>query len=84
MHWTLDDDERLGGGPGATWEEQHLHGPFDHYLAPISYFVPGDPRGLFLGDYIGLEATGSDDVVAFFSSTDVDGADVHAVPVTHP
>ena len=41
---------------GATWEpEQHLHGPFDHYTAPISYFAPGDPRGLFLGDYMGLE-----------------------------
>jgi hypothetical protein len=31
---------------GATWEpEQHLHGPFDHYDAPISFFAPGDPRG---------------------------------------
>ena len=41
---------------GASWEpEQHLHGPFDHYLAPISFFAPGDPRGLFLGDYMGLE-----------------------------
>jgi hypothetical protein len=69
---------------GATWAEEHVHGPFDHYRAPISYFAPGDPRGLFLGDYIGLEATGSNDVVAFFSSTVVDGADVHAVPVTHP
>ena len=69
---------------GATWEEQHLHGPFDHYLAPISYFAPGDPRGLFLGDYIGLEATGSNDVVAFFSSTISDGADAHSVLVTHP
>lgn len=69
---------------GATWEEQHLHGPFDHYTAPISYFAPGDPRGLFLGDYIGLEATGSNDVVAFFSSTITDGADAHSILVAHP
>jgi hypothetical protein len=69
---------------GATWAEQHLHGPFDLYDAPVSFFAPGDPRGLFLGDYIGLEATGSNDVVAFFPSTITDGADVHAVAVTHP
>ncbi len=69
---------------GATWSEQHVHGPFDHYLAPISFFAPDVPRGLFLGDYIGLEATSSNDVVAFFSSTVVDGADAHAVPVNHP
>jgi hypothetical protein len=69
---------------GTTWTEQHLHGPFDHYQAPISYVAPGDPRGLFLGDYIGLEATGSNDVVAFFSSTIADGADAHSIVVSHP
>jgi hypothetical protein len=69
---------------GATWQEQHLHGPFDHYAAPISYFAPGDPRGLFLGDYIGVESTGANDVVTFFPSTISDGADVHSVLVTHP
>ena len=69
---------------GATWTEEHLHGPFDHYNAPVSYFAPGDPRGLFLGDYIGLEATEDNGAVAFFSSTITDGADVHAVAVTHP
>ena len=27
---------------GQTWEpEQHLHGPFNHYPAPISFFAPG-------------------------------------------
>jgi hypothetical protein len=68
-----------------TWEpEQHLHGPFDHYLAPISFFAPGDPRGLFLGDYMGLETIQGDDVINFFTSTVADGADVHAIRANHP
>ena len=70
---------------GLTWEpEQHLHGPFNHYLAPISYSEPGDPRGLFLGDYLGLETTSGDNVIAFFTSTRDDGADVWARVGTHP
>lgn len=69
----------------ATWEpEQHLHGPFDHYQAPMSFFQPGDPRGLFLGDYMGLETISGDDVIAFFTSTIADGADVRARPLIHP
>ena len=70
---------------GQSWEtEQHLHGPFDHYQAPISYFAPGDPRGLFLGDYVGLEAITGNDAMTFFDSTIADGADVHAQRVDHP
>jgi hypothetical protein len=70
---------------GATWEpEQHLSGPFDHYLAPISFFAPGEPRGLFLGDYMGLETITGDDVINFFTSTVSDGADVHAIRANHP
>jgi hypothetical protein len=70
---------------GRTWEpEQHLHGPFDHYRAPISYFAPGDPRGLFLGDYVGLETTTGDNVVAFFASTSTDGADIWSRAALHP
>jgi hypothetical protein len=69
---------------GRTWEaEQHLHGPFDFYRAPTSFFAPGVPRGLFLGDYMGLEAIGND-VVAFFSSTNADGADVWSRRALHP
>ncbi|GGU38167.1 sialidase family protein [Lentzea flava] len=68
----------------ATWEpEQHLHGPFDHYAAPISYFAPDDPRGLFLGDYMGLETISGNDTIAFFTSTIADGADVHAIRLNH-
>jgi hypothetical protein len=70
---------------GATWEpEQHLHAPFDHYAAPISYFEPGMPRGLCLGDYMGLETIAGNDAINFFSSTIGDGADVHAIRATHP
>ena len=64
---------------GATWAEQHLHGPFDHYRAPISYNAPGIPRGLFLGDYMGLEATSATTVISFFASTNDDGADIRAI-----
>lgn len=69
---------------GTNWTEQHLHGPFDHYLAPTSYFAPGVPRGLFLGDYMGLETIQGDDVINFFSSTISDGADVRAIRANHP
>jgi hypothetical protein len=70
---------------GATWEpEQHLHGPFNHYTAPISFFAPDVPRGLFLGDYMGLETIDGNDVINFFSSTISDGADVHAIRANHP
>jgi hypothetical protein len=70
---------------GASWEpEQHLHGPFNHYTAPISFFAPGVPRGLFLGDYMGLETIRGNDVINFFSSTISDGADVHAIRANHP
>jgi len=69
---------------GATWEEQHLHGPFNHYLAPISYFAPGDPRGLFLGDYMGLETISGNSVINFFSSTITDGADAHSIRADLP
>jgi hypothetical protein len=70
---------------GASWEpEQHLHGPFDHYKAPTSFFAPGQPRGLFLGDYIGLETTSDDKVIASFASTVTDGADVHSILLSHP
>jgi hypothetical protein len=69
----------------ATWEpEQHLAGPFNHYLAPISFFAPGDPRGLFLGDYMGLETIAGNSVINFFSSTVTDGADVHSIRANHP
>lgn len=70
---------------GQTWAaEEHLHGPFDQYQAPISYFAPDDPRGLFLGDYVGLETISGNDVIAFFTSTDADGADVRSIRVLHP
>jgi hypothetical protein len=68
-----------------TWEpEQHLSGPFDHYTAPISFFAPGVPRGLFLGDYMGLETIAGDDVINFLSTTVSDGADVHSIRANHP
>ena len=70
---------------GTSWEpEQHISGPFDHYNAPISYLAPGDPRGLFLGDYMGLETIAGNSVINFLSTTISDGADVHAIRANHP
>src|SRR5215207_2499047 len=56
---------------GASWEEQHVTGPFDMKLAP-------NARGFFLGDYMGLEAIG-DDLLAFFATTQGDSANVYSV-----
>lgn len=39
---------------GRSWAERHLAGPFDFERAPVSL-----GRGLFLGDYIGVEAHGT-------------------------
>jgi hypothetical protein len=46
---------------GATWTEQQLGGAFDMQNAPVA-------RGLFLGDYQGLDNIGSD-FLAFFART---------------
>lgn len=56
---------------GETWEEQHVTGPFDMKQAPVA-------RGYFLGDYMGLEAM-DDDLLAFFSTTQGDRANVYSV-----
>lgn len=70
---------------GRTWEpEQHLHGPFDMYKAPTSFFAPGEPRGLFLGDYVGLETITGDNVISFFASTIPDGASIRSIRATLP
>ncbi len=49
----------------------HVTGPFDMKLAP-------NARGLFRGDYMGLEAIG-DDLLAFFATTQGDSANVYSV-----
>ncbi len=64
---------------GATFEGvQKLAGPFDMEAAPVSA-----GRGFFLGDYQGLAAAG-DDLVAFFTTTDGDKANVYSVRVLAP
>jgi hypothetical protein len=56
---------------GATWQEEHVTGPFNMEQAPVA-------RGYFLGDYHGLEAIGND-LLAFFATTQGDPANVYAV-----
>jgi hypothetical protein len=68
---------------GATFVgEQKLAGPFDMEAAPLS-FGAGFFRGYFLGDYQGLAAAG-DDLVAFFTTTDGDKANVYSVRANAP
>ena len=48
---------------GRTFEgDDHLYGPFDFMLAAESA-----GRGPFVGDYVGLENTTADDLVAFYA-----------------
>jgi hypothetical protein len=48
---------------GRTFSaDDHLYGPFDFTLAPESA-----GRGPFVGDYMGLEPTTGDDLVAFYA-----------------
>jgi hypothetical protein len=68
---------------GATLSAtQQLAGPFDMESAPLS-FGAGFFRGYFLGDYQGLAAAG-DDLVAFFTTTDGDQANVYSVRALAP
>ena len=48
---------------GQTWSDPQLLASFDFSTAP-------DARGLFLGDYMGLEAIGDSDLIALFGVTD--------------
>ena len=58
---------------GLRWSEQHVTGSFDMKQAP-------NARGWFLGDYMGLEpASGDGDLLAFFSTTQGDVANVYSV-----
>jgi hypothetical protein len=52
---------------GATWSEQRLSGPFDLLAAP-------NARGLFLGDYQGLVASGTAFVPFYAQTTGVGAA----------
>jgi hypothetical protein len=63
---------------GRTWTEQQLGDPFDMENAPAA-------RGLFLGDYQGLAATGRD-FLAFFARSGAakNTADVVAVRASAP
>lgn len=57
---------------------QQLAGPFDMEAAPVSA-----GRGFFLGDYQGLAAAGKG-LVAFFTTTDGDKANVYSVRANAP
>ena len=54
---------------GATWTETHVAGPFDLLAAPRA-------NGLFLGDYMGLVASGGDFVALFTATNSGNAANV--------
>jgi len=71
-HWLLTSDD-----DGATWSEHRITPPFDLNLAP-------NARGLFIGDYHGLVASGADFVPLFVQTNNAGTAnrtDVYALPV---
>src|SRR5207253_6161446 len=64
---------------GATFgNEQHVAGPFDAMSAPVA-------RGFFLGDYEGLQSTGTDFEAMFVKTNcDLDSSDPNAPPSGDP
>lgn len=65
-HWLAQSTD------GVTWRETRLAGPFDLARAPVA-------NGLFIGDYMGLAAHGTD-YLALFTTTNADtgnATDVH-------
>jgi hypothetical protein len=63
---------------GATWNEQHVYGPFDLTAAPFS---PG--RGYFLGDYEGLDGSSASFTAVFAAASAGGGStDVYAARIT--
>ena len=54
---------RRGSGGSLNWQAPVLLDSFDFAKAPVA-------RGLFLGDYVGLEPRGGNDLIALYSSTE--------------
>ena len=74
LYFDIRDNTPAPGLPTDVWlthsedggrtfsADDHLYGPFDFMLAPESA-----GRGPFVGDYMGLEPTAGDDLVAFYA-----------------
>jgi hypothetical protein len=63
---------------GATWQEQHMSGPFDMTKAPVA-------RGHFVGDYIGQAVTGGAFHPVWVEATSVQNqTQVYTATVTAP
>jgi hypothetical protein len=63
----------------ASWVETHVAGPFD-----IEGAVAWAGRGLFIGDYQGLVADGTDFLAVFVQATATDRASVYAARIAKP
>ena len=76
-HWPTDFFGVISSDGGATWgTEQHLAGSFDLKTAPVA-------RGFFLGDYEGLQPSGSG-FMAVFVKTNCDAPYPASNPLCAP
>ena len=76
-HWPTDYWARVSNDGGATWgTEQHIAGSFDLRTAPVA-------RGFFLGDYEGLQPSGTG-FMAVFVKTNCDAPYPTSNPLCAP
>jgi hypothetical protein len=76
-HWPTDYWVEYSTDGGATWGgEQHIAGPFDLSTAPVA-------RGFFLGDYEGLQPSGSG-FLAVYVKTNCDAPYLSSNPLCAP
>jgi len=77
--WPIDFKVTYSEDSGATFSPgQRVAGPFDLMSAPVA-------RGLFLGDYEGLQSTGSGFIALFVTTNcNLNPSDPNAPPVGNP
>ena len=76
-HWPTDYWAQVSNDGGATWgPEQHIAGSFDLRTAPVA-------RGFFLGDYEGLQPSGTG-FLAVFVKTNCDAPYPTSNPLCAP
>ena len=77
--WPIDYQVTYSSDGGATFgAAQHVAGPFDLMSAPVA-------RGFFLGDYEGLQSTGSGYIALFvMTNCNLNPSDPNAPPTGNP
>jgi hypothetical protein len=77
--WPIDYQVIYSNDGGATFAApRHVAGPFDLMSAPVA-------RGFFLGDYEGLQSTGSGFIALFVTTNcNLNPSDPNAIPTGNP